>query len=525
MSAPATPRPHHIAPGDAARAGAAKRPWLVLAAVTVPLFLLMVDFYGIVVALPSIGDDLGGSTGQLGWVMNAFAIGSSAPVLALGRLADLWGRKKIVLIGIVAFAGCSLLAAVAPTLPVLILARFLAGVSGSMFFSASLAIVSAAFDDDRRPTAIGVWGGVGGIGSAVGPLLGGVITEALSWRWLFGLNVPFLLAAAVLVAVEVPESRDETASGVDWKGFAVVTAGLVALVVGMQQAVDLGLGSPQVIACLVAAALLLVGFVRLERRVAEPLVDLDLFKRGDYAGPASIAFLANWAFGVVMFFLTLYLQQIVGDDAARTGGTFVLYSLPFAVVGGFSGLLARRLGARPLLAAGMGLCAAGAVVLAGIDSADPGQLVAIGLLVTGVGQGLAFNLSTSEAMGAVPQDKAGVASGMVNTVRMVGYSAGVALTSVLVTAVEADTLTSAASDRGLDLTASEVATAQEAVSGSQDALHSLMAATGANAATVADVITEAFTTGLRAGMLLTAAVAAIGVPIALAVRSRRPPAG
>ena len=506
---------------DDPTAGNAERPWLVFAAVTLPLFLLMIDFYGIVVALPAIGDDLGGSTGELGWVVNAFAVGSSAPVLALGRLADLKGRKKVVAIGVVGFAACSLGAALAPNLPLLIVARGLAGVSGSMFFAASLAIVSNAFAADRRSTAIGLWGGVGGIGSAIGPLLAGVIIDQASWRWFFAMNVPFLLVSAVLVLRYVTESRDETVAAVDWRGFALVTAALVLVVVGLQQAVSVGLTAPFVLAATGAGLVLLVVFALVEQRTTDPLVELALFKRRAYAAPASLAFLANWAFGVVMFFLTLYLQEIVGDDAGTTGAVFVTYSLPFALVGAVSGLAARRLGARPVLAGAMGLLAAGTATFVGIDSADAMTLVIVGLVITGIGQGLVFNQSTAAAMASIEPAKAGVASGMVNTVRMVGYSVGVALTSVLVTRVADDQITAAAADRGLTLTADQLATARDSLSGSQ-ASRTALGDLGPTVRTAADdVVQEAFLTGFRAGMILTVGVCVVGVAVALAVPGRR----
>jgi len=468
------------APDTALAVAPPRRPWLAFIAVTVPLFLLMVDFSGVVVALPDIGADLGGNTGQLGWVLNAFAIGSSAPVLALGRLGDLKGRKLMVLIGVVAFAACSLLTAVAPSMPVLIGARLAAGVAGSMFFATSLAIVSNTFPGERRATAIGLWGGIGGVGSAVGPLVAGVITETFGWRWFFALNVPLLLAAAVLVATEVVESRDETTNGVDWVGFALVTGGLVGFVFGLQQAVDLGFSSPQVYGSLVSSVVLLAAFVRYEHRSANPLVDLALFKTRTYLGAVGIAAAANWSFGVVMFFVTLYLQHLVGDSAGTTGVVFLAYSIPFALLGAVSGMLARRLGAPLLLAVGMGLVAASTTVLAGVDSVAAMGLVLGGLLLSGLGQGLAFNLSTATGMGAVDESKAGVASGMINTVRMVGYSVGVAVTSIIA---------------------------------------------GSSVDGVGPTNTDAFLDGMRSAMLVTTAVALLGLPLAWLVwRGRaRPP--
>ena len=506
--------------GGPGGAGAVARPWLAFGAVTLPLFLLMVDFYGIVVALPSIGDDLGGSTGDLGWVMNAFAIGSSAPIIALGRLADLKGRKRMLLIGVVAFAACSLAAAVAPDLNSLIVARGLAGVAGAMFFSSSLAIVSTLFGAERRGTAIGLWGGIGGIGSAVGPLVAGLIIASLSWRWFFGVNAPLLALAAVVVLREAPESRDPTAQRVDWLGFALVTTGLVGVVFGLQQAVSTGFDDPLVQAALALGLVVLAAFVVVERHVDEPLVDLALFRSGDYAGGAGIAFLANWVFGVVMFLVTLYLQDVVGEGPATSGAVFVVYSIPYAALGAASGLLARRLGARPLMAAGMGLCAAGAAAFAGIEGATVGLLVLGGLVVTGLGQGLTFNLSTTTAMGAVEEEKAGIASGMVNTVRMVGYSLGVAVTSLVAKAAEQHELLSRLEAAGVSDPDAVADAARQADLGTDGGLGAAASAAGLDPTATAELVTEVFDAGLRAGMLVTLVVALVGIPYALVVRTR-----
>ena len=490
-------------------------------AVTLPLFLLMIDFYGIVVALPAIGADLGGSTGELGWVVNAFAVGSvgtrAGPGPAgrpVGPQEDR-GRRRGRLRRLLAGGGTGADPAAADPGP-----GAGRGVRLDVLSAASLAIVSNAFGAARRSTAIGLWGGVGGIGSAIGPLLAGVVVDQASWRWFFAMNVPFLLVAAVLVVRDVPESRDDSVTGVDWRGFGLVTAALVLVVVGLQQAVSDGLTAPLVLITTSAGLVLLVVFALVEQRTAEPLVELALFKRRAYAAPASLAFLANWAFGVVMFFLTLYLQEIVGDDAATTGAVFVT-TLPFALVGGISGLAARRLGARPVLAAAMGLLAAGAATFVGIDSTDAITLVIIGLVVTGIGQGLVFNQSTAAAMASIEESKAGVASGMVNTVRMVGYSVGVALTSVLVTSVEGDQVATAAADHGLHLTAGQIDAAREALSGSQ-AARSALGDLGPTVRTAADdVVQKAFLSGFRAGMVLTVVVCLVGVAVALAVPGRR----
>jgi MFS family permease len=215
--------------------------WWTLIAVSLVFLPLNIDFYGIVVALPTIGRELGASTTSLAWTVNAFILGMAGPLVAMGRLGDILGRRKIVLIGLALFGVASMVCGMAETEWQLIAGRAVQGVGAAMYFGLGLSIISNAFPLAERALAIGIFGAVGGLGSAIGPLVGGAVTEALSWRWFFFVNVPFVLAGMALIAAKVPESRDETASGVlDLPGGALVTAGFVLLVLGLQQGQRLG---------------------------------------------------------------------------------------------------------------------------------------------------------------------------------------------------------------------------------------------------------------------------------------------
>jgi MFS family permease len=256
----------------------ANRKWWIVAAMSLPIFILTVDFFGITIALPSIGHDLKTSTTGLEWTVNSFMLAFAAPLMAVGRLGDIIGRRKVLLIGTVIFGVGSALCGIAENDWWLIASRAVQGLGCSMFFANSLSIVSNAFPADERGVGIGVWSSIGTIGSAVGPLVGGILTQYLSWHWFFFVNIPIVVAAIVLTMTAVPESRDETAGRVDLPGFISVTLGFVLLVMGVELVDSLGAGSPIVIGSLVGGVAVLVVFYFIETRVKDPLVEFGLFK-------------------------------------------------------------------------------------------------------------------------------------------------------------------------------------------------------------------------------------------------------
>jgi MFS family permease len=386
-----------------------------------------------VVLLPSIGDELGADAAALGWIVNAFALASATPVLALGRVADLVGRRKVLLAGMVVFGVSSAVGGLAPSAFVLIAARAGQGVGTACFFTASLATVDACFPVDRRALAIGLWGGIGGLGSAVGPLVGGAIGQWLSWRWFFALSIPIMAVAVPLTLRFVPETRDERSRTVDIAGFVLVTFGLFGLIGGLQQGASVGLDQPLVVAAIGLGAALLAGFVWWELRAPTPMVRFSLFRDRAYLGASGVALLGNWGFGVAMFFITIYVQDVLGEDPLTTGMAFIAFSVPFAALGALSGPVQRLLGGpRAALAIGQVLVGAGFVVWLWIAPGTGLTLVMAGLAVGGLGQALVFNVSNSASLSRLSDDEAGVGSGMVTTLRSVGLAAGVAVTSLLV---------------------------------------------------------------------------------------------
>ena len=499
------------------------RKWWIVGAVSLVFLPLIIDFYGIVVALPSIGRDLHSSTTSLAWTVNAFMLGMAGPLVAAGRLGDLLGRRRVMLAGLALFGAASIACGLAQAEWQLVAARAVQGVGSAMLFALGLSIVSNAFPPEQRSVGIGILGAVGGVGSAIGPLVGGFLTQALSWRWFFFVNVPVIAIATVLTLAKVEESKDPTAGrDLDLPGAIAVTAGFVLLVFGIQQIQTAGWASLPVVGSLLAGALLILAFVAFERRSKAPLVDLRLFRNADFLGPATVAFLANYVFGASMFFVTLYLQFILGYDPVRTGLFFLMFSVPFVLVGAISGKVDQRIGLRRALAAGMLWLALAFALLALIEPASGPVLALSGLLAAGVGQGLAYNLSTTAAMAPMPQEKAGVASGVLNTIRMVGLAVGVALTGVLVRGLEYGRLTDLLSAAGATIGAGERAEITGLLSGSPEAASALARLAPAAAAEAEQIARASYDHGFEAGMILCAGLALIGAAVALIGRRPEP---
>src|SRR5437763_2266350 len=255
------PRPESTLPG-----GVDKK-WLVILAMAGGMLVITLDFFGLTVALPRIGEDLKASTSSLLWVVNAYLLAFASPIIAVGRLADIVGRRKTVLTGIVIFVVASAACGFAQSPAQLIVARLVQGVGGGTIFATALSVVSNAFPADKRAAAIGIWSGIGATGSAIGPFVAVVLTHTVSWRLFFCINVPIGIGVIILTLINVQESRDETFTGrIDWTGFALVTIGMVLFILALQNSGTEGVGSPLIIGSLAAGVLLLIAFVVVETR-------------------------------------------------------------------------------------------------------------------------------------------------------------------------------------------------------------------------------------------------------------------
>lgn len=505
---------------------AQNRKWWVVAAMSGVMILLTVDFFGIAVALPKIGQDLDASTSTLLWSVNAYLLAFVSPMIAIGRFADIFGRRKVVLVGIVLFVGASAACGGSPNDIFLIVARTVQGVGGGIIFTVSVSIVNNAFPPDERARALGVWSGVGLAGSALGPFVAGILTEFASWRWFFFINIPIGIATLVVTLAAVEESRDPSfTGGIDWTGFVALTVGFVLLILGLQQSGSEGWTSAVVLGPIVVGALFITAFVINELHVKRrlPLVEFSLFRELRFAGAAVVAFVGNWTFGVLLFFLTLYLQHVLDLGPLLAGVVFLTFSVPLVVMSPVGGRMVSRFGSQELMAVGLALVAVGLFCFTLIDADSGIALTILGLLIAGFGQGFAYNISNTAGMEAMPDEKAGIASGVLQTARLMGIVIGLAISGSLFNSFENRELLSQVRATGaMQAQANDV---RGLLSGSDAAEQHVRALTRASRDLVERITDEAFTHGLRFVMILALVLSVIAIWPALWGRRETAPAG
>jgi EmrB/QacA subfamily drug resistance transporter len=414
---------------------ATRRKWFALALLCTVQFMVVLDIAVVNVALPSIQTDLGFSQENLQWVISAYALLFGGFLLLGGRAADLLGRRRVFLVGLVVFTVASLLSGFAWSEGSLIGARALQGLGAAIISPAALSILTTTFaEGPERNTALGAWGAVGAFGAVAGVLLGGVLTDLLSWQWIFYVNAPVGLGAFLLVPVLLDESRDATARSFDLPGAALVTGGLVVLVYAITQANKYGWGSAETVSLFAAAVALLVGFVAREARARDPLMPLSIFRLRTLVG----ANVAGLILGTVLFamflMLTLYMQQVLGYSPLRTGVSYLAVAGSAIVWSALAAQLVTRLGVKRVLIIGMAFLTAG---LAYFTRVSVGGSYATdllpGFLVIAVGMGFSFVPISIAALAGVKPAEAGLASGLINTSQQVGGALGIAALSAVAT--------------------------------------------------------------------------------------------
>ena len=343
-----------------------ERKWWTLAAVAAGIFMLLLDVTIVNVALPDIERSLDATLADLQWVIDAYALTLAALLLTAGSLADRFGRRLLFAIGIVVFTLGSLLCGLATSALFLTLARAFQGVGGAIMFATSLALLSNAFQGRERGTAFGVFGAVTGVAVAVGPVLGGVLTTGLSWRWIFLVNIPVGIAALVVTLRTVAESRDPAARPVDWAGLVTFSTGLGALVFGLIRGGEDGWGSAPVVASLTAAALLLVAFVVSQAVQRAPMFDLALLRKPTFVGGLIAAFAISASLFSAFPYLVIYMQTGLGLSALETGLRFLILSGPIFFAAGIAGRLSARVPTRALIAPGFALIGVALLLMRGL---------------------------------------------------------------------------------------------------------------------------------------------------------------
>lgn len=400
--------------------------WWTLVAVCVGMFMLLLDVTVVNVALPDIQSELGASFTALEWVIDAYALSLAALLLTAGSLADLLGRRRVFLGGLGIFTLGSILCGLAPSPFVLNISRGVQGIGGSVMLATSLALIAAAFEGRERGTAFGLYGATLGAAVAVGPLVGGAITQAIGWRWIFFVNVPVGLAAILITVRKVGESRDEQAGRIDWPGLVTFSLSLFLFVFALVRGNDEGWGSPLIVGFLSGAVALMVAFVVLERRRRDPMLDLTLFRKPAFAGASVVGFALHAGMFSMFLYLTLYIQDVLGYGPLDAGLRFLPTTLLSFFVAPIAGRLSVRVPVRLLLAAGLGLVGIGLLLLGGLEPGAAWTTLLAGFVFTGIGVGLVNAPLVSTAVGVVEARRSGMASGINNTFRQVGIATGIA---------------------------------------------------------------------------------------------------
>lgn len=411
-----------------------RSPWMTLIAVAVGQFLSVLSTTVVSVALPGIGTDLQLTTPQMEWVVDAYVIMYASLLAAGGALSDRFGPKRFYLLGVTVFGLGALLAGVAPSISILLIARAIQGIGPALLVPASLAVLRRSFTDPRRrAVALGLWSTSSGLGLATGPIIGGLLTATLGWRWIFLMNAPLVVALVVLGArvVSADPDRKRTSERFDWFGTLLATVGIASLTFSIIQAQAGGIGLPVALGVLAVSGAAIVAFVQWERRAPAPLMDVSLFVRPWFAAANIAAFVVFFVFTGLILYSSTYFQSIRGETALQAGFSVSAIGIAFAVAAAISGRLVARFGERWPLIVGLLLAATGVLSLLPL-SAGSSDASWWAFSILGLGIGLCGTPMTTIAISSVDASRAGSVSAILNTTRQIGQVFGVALLGAVV---------------------------------------------------------------------------------------------
>ncbi|MBA2517616.1 MAG: MFS transporter [Solirubrobacterales bacterium] len=474
------------------------RRWWTLGAMCFALFMVMLDNTVVNVALPSIQRDFDASLGALEWTLNAYTLSFAVLLVTGGRLGDIYGRRRMFLFGVVVFALSSATIGLAPSDGWLIAGRTVQGIGAAFMMPGTLSIISNTFPPEERGKAIGTWAGVSASALALGPVVGGWLTESVSWRAIFFLNLPIAAGAIAVTLFAARESRDETVEPrVDVPGIAALTIGLTALVLALVEGNAWGWSSARILGLIALSLVSLVAFVAIERRSPAPVVDFAFFQSRTFLGANIVAFAVSFAMLAMFFFLALYMQNVLGYSPLEAGVRFLPSTVVIIFLGPISGRLTDRIGPRPLMVAGLVFAAVSLWWLSRVTTDTTYGDLLPGFVLMGLGMGLVMSPMSTAAMNSVDRTKAGVASGVLSMSRMVGGTFGVAVLGALVATIGRSRLDEL-------LPATPAATRErlaESLGGG--------GVPGGAPTAVANAVRESFVSALGSGLQLGAAVAAV----------------
>jgi EmrB/QacA subfamily drug resistance transporter len=403
-----------------------ERKWWTLIAVCVATFMLLLDITIVNVALPSIQSSLNSSLSSLQWVVDAYALTLASFLLVFGSLGDRLGRRRIFSVGFAIFTVASLCCGLANDPTVLNIFRALQGVGGAAMFATSLALIAQEFEGRERASAIGIWGATVGGAVAVGPLVGGALTDAFGWEWIFFVNVPIGIAAIVLTEMRVVNVKATDPQPIDWPGVVTFSLALFGLIFGLIRGNSEGWASGQILLSLIGAAVLMAAFVVIELRRRNAMLDLNLFRVPAFGGVSIVAWALSASMFALFLYITLYVQDVLGFTPLEAGLRFLPITFLSFVVAPISGKLLNYVQARVLLGAGLICVGLGLLLMHGIALGDSWTTLLPGFIIAGIGIGLANPAIASTALGVVAPARAGMASGINSTFRQIGIATGVA---------------------------------------------------------------------------------------------------
>jgi EmrB/QacA subfamily drug resistance transporter len=403
-----------------------ERKWWTLVLVSIATFMLLLDVTVVNVALPDIQRELHASLSSLQWVVDAYSLTLAAFLLTAGSLGDRLGRRRVFTIGFGIFTFASFLCGIADDPTLLNLARGLQGVGGAGMFATSLALIGQEFHGKDRATAFGVWGAVVGGAVAVGPLVGGIVTESFGWEWIFFLNVPIGIGAMILTEKKIVNVFADNPEPVDVPGLVSFSTALFLLIFGLIRGNPEGWGSGLIVACLVGAAVLLAAFVVIEMRSDHPMLDLSLFRKPAFNGVSAVAFGLSAGMFAMFLYLTIYMQGVLDYSPLEAGLRFLPLTVLGFIVAPISGALSNKIPIRVLLGTGLAVVGVGLLLMHGVSPSSGWTTLLAGFLVAGIGIGITNPGIGQAAIAVVPVEKSGMGSGINTTFRQVGIATGVA---------------------------------------------------------------------------------------------------
>jgi EmrB/QacA subfamily drug resistance transporter len=493
-----------------------ERKWWTLVVVCIATFMLLLDITIVNVALPKIASELHATFSEIQWVIDAYALTLASVLLTTGVLADLLGRRLVFSIGLALFALTSLLCALSPSAVFLILARAGQGIGGAIMFATSLALLAQEFHGRDRGTAFGAWGATIAASAAVGPLLGGFLTEDFGWSSIFYINVPIGIAGVVLAQAKLAESRNPEARRIDWIGTVTFTAALFLLVFAIIRGNAEGWGSTLIVSLFVGSAVLLAVFVVSQFVQEQAMFDVSLFRKPTFSGASVVAFTISSAMFAMFLYLVLYIQTILGLSPLQTGLRFLPFTVVSFFVAAVSGNLTERVPVRLLLSSGLAMTAIGLLLMRGLTVTSHWTALLPGFIVAGAGVGLVNPALASTAIGVVPPQRSGMASGINNTFRQVGIATGIAVLGAIFESVLTSKLRPLLAGTAGGGRANEVAHAV-AAGGAQRVTAAVPITHRAQAAAA---IHSAFASAMNDILLVAAVVAFVGAVLSLVLVRR-----